>query len=129
MNLKQMLKNRYVKYTIAFILCFSFILSIFVLRRVSLIGDGDSFNQLYPAFVYVGQYIRELFSGNFYMYDFSIGFGEDIIMTLNSYGLGDFLSVASALVPVKFSEQIYNMIMLINFICTDCRLLKKSLSI
>ena len=93
-------------------------LYLFVLRRVSLIGDADSLNQLYPTFIYVGKYIRELFKGNFQMYDFRIGLGEDIIMILNMYGLGDFLSIISALVPIKYSEEIYNIVMLVKlYLC------------
>ena len=118
MNYKQILKNRYIKYTLSFIFGISFILSIFVLRRVSFIGDGDSFNQTYPVFVYIGKYIRSILRGDFKTFDFRIGFGEDIISVLNYYGFGDLLSVFAAFFPVRFSETAYNLVMLLKlYLC------------
>lgn len=113
MNFKQILKNRYIKYTIYFVFCISLIFSIFVLRKVSFIGDGDSYNQTYPVFVYIGDYIRSILQGEYKTFDFRIGYGEDVISVLNYYGFGDVFSILAALCPVECSEIAYNIVMIL----------------
>ena len=112
-NSRDMVCNTYVTYTILFFFCSSIILFIFVLRRVSLIGDGDSLNQTYPVFVYIGEYFRKLLQGELKTFDFRIGLGEDIISILNYYGFGDFFSLLSVFFPKSFSEQAYNNVMIL----------------
>ena len=52
-----------VKYSVSFFIC-GFLMSIFFfLRRSSLIGDGDDFNQYYPVYIYIGKYIRDILCG------------------------------------------------------------------
>lgn len=65
----------------------------------SLVWYFDGIGQYYPAFLYVGQYIREclynFLHANFVLpfFDLSIGMGEDIIGSLNYYGFGDPLNL------------------------------------
>ena len=69
--------------------------AVLFLEGRTLIWEKDGIGQYYPAFLYIGQYLRAFFadlaSGHpaLPLYDFSIGFGEDIIGTLNYYGFGD----------------------------------------
>lgn len=114
MSIRNLLQKLYFKYTYLFLLCIGVIFIFFPLKRASLIGDGDSFNQLYPAFIYVGKYFRDLLQGAAPQFDFRLGLGEDVITTLSSYGLGDPLSIIGAIVPLKYSEAAYGAVMLIN---------------
>lgn len=115
MSIRNLLQKLYFKYTYLFLLCIGVIFIFFPLKRASLIGDGDSFNQLYPAFIYVGKYFRDLLQGAAPQFDFRLGLGEDVISTLSSYGLGDPLSIIGAIVPLKYSEAAYGAVMLIKY--------------
>lgn len=42
------------------------------------------------------------------MFDFSIGMGEDILTTLNFYGMGDPLTLLSVFVPKQRMEMFYD---------------------
>ncbi|MCR5485910.1 MAG: YfhO family protein [Lachnospiraceae bacterium] len=59
----------------------------------------DGADQYLPGLLYVGQYLRELLEGILSgrpvlpMYDLSIAFGEDIIGSMNYYGLGEPLNL------------------------------------
>lgn len=65
----------------------------------SLIWETDGIGQYYPAFLYIGQWLRETIStllhGSFSIrfFDLQIGMGEDIIGCLNYYGFGDPLNL------------------------------------
>lgn len=58
------------------------------------IWSVDGLMQHYPFMVYIGRWLREsigaLFTGGTVQcFDFALGFGEDVLITLNYYGLGD----------------------------------------
>lgn len=108
-------KKLYFNYTILFGLCTGILyIPLFLVRR-GVIGNGDSFNQVYPVFIYIGKYIREVFAGSIKQFDFRIGLGDDVIGTLNYYGFGDVFSVFSALFPVEWSEIAYTIVMVLKF--------------
>lgn len=75
--------------------------------------ERDGFTQHYTAFVYIGRYIREFFAGLFHgqfelkHFDFTLGYGEDVIQSLGYYGFGDPLMLLSALVPQGLVESFY----------------------
>lgn len=79
----------------------------------SFIWNYDGIKQHFTALAYLGNYYREIASnllqGDFTlpMFDFSIGMGEDIITTLNFYGLGDPLTLLAAFVPEQKTEMLY----------------------
>ena len=104
-----------IKYTLLFLVCGSIICTFFFLRRSSLIGNDDSFNQLYPVFIYTGKYIRNLLHGVVQQFDFRIGLGDDVISALNWHGFGDLTQVISALVPLKYSEPAYAFTMILKY--------------
>lgn len=103
-----MKKHYYFAYTLIFIILFVIIFCSFFLKGNSLVHMADGFNQYYPAYIYICRYIRETFisliSGQgIPSFDFSIGFGDDVIGTLNYYGLGELLYLPMAFFPVKYA--------------------------
>ena len=69
------------------------------LKECTNIWYKDGIGQYYPAFLYIGQYIRSVLSSIIHMkfvlpiFDLRIGMGEDIIGVLNYYGFGDPLNI------------------------------------
>ncbi len=66
----------------------------------------DGVDQYLPGMLYMGQYLREILSGIIHgapvlpMYDLSVALGEDIIGSMNYYGLGEPLNLLAL-----FSDQ------------------------
>ncbi len=92
--------NHYlIAYTVLFLVTAGIGYGSTLLKGHSLIWQIDGIGQYYPAFLYIGEYFRTFLKGLLQgrvilpMYDLSIGFGEDIIGTLNYYGLGDPLNL------------------------------------
>lgn len=81
--------------------------------------ERDGFTQHYTAFVYIGRYIREFFAGLFQgrfelkHFDFTLGYGEDVIQSLGYYGFGDPLMLLSALVPQRLISGFYQVYILL----------------
>ena len=106
------------KYTLLFMFIFLAAFLPFWKEGRSFIWDVDGIKQHYAVIEYLGNYFRTIaanfFSGNFSvpMYDFSIGMGEDILATLNFYGLGDPLVLLSALVPAAWAEYFYDFLVI-----------------
>ncbi len=69
----------------------------------TLVWKLDSLGQYYPAFLYIGRWLRNIFASvtsghpEISFFDLSIGMGEDVIGSLNYYGLGDPLNLLAAL--------------------------------
>jgi len=95
-KIKNLLKNQIFVYTILFILVFAVIFAPFSVRGLSTVWKIDGVGQYYPAFLYIGQYIRDFFStGRLNTFDLRIAMGEDVFSALNYYGLGDPLNIIS----------------------------------
>lgn len=111
------MKKYYTQYSILFVFLTIFIFLPFGLKGNSFINAGDAFNQLYPVFVYTGEYIRNfiqnLLNGQIQQYDYSIGFGDDVIGTLNYYGFGSLFLSFSALAPAKYSAILYTAVIVL----------------
>ena len=83
------LKN-IVIYTTPFFLIIAIGYSPVYLQGKSLIWEIDGIGQYYPAFLYIGKFIRTfLTGGGIPSYDLSIAMGENIVGCLNYYGFGD----------------------------------------
>lgn len=105
-------------YTAFFFLLFSVIAVGFYLSGKSFIYEarmGDGLRQHYVSLAYFGHYLRQfikniLFNHTFElpMWDFSIGYGSDILATLHYYAIGDPLNLLSAVVPYKYTEYLYD---------------------
>lgn len=119
MNIKHKKINThsYVLFTIAFALCGSVVFSSIILRGNTLVQYGDGLNEYYPILIYISKYIRhffpKLFAGNLPMFDPSIGFGDDVIGTLNWFGFGDVFTLISALFPERYMAWGYSAIIIV----------------
>lgn len=110
--------RRLAVYTLVFLAAAGLVFSVFLREGRSFIyyyagEERDGFTQHYTAFVYIGRYIRDFFSGVFHgdfalkQFDFTLGFGEDVIQCLGYYGFGDPLMLLSALVPQRLAGAFY----------------------
>lgn len=100
-------------------------------------GVEDGLSQHFSALSYYGRWLREtagnILSGNFDlpMCDMSIGYGADILATLNYYGIGDPLNLLYGFVSSEHTEQMYNFMILLRMYLAGftfiiyCRKMKK----
>lgn len=101
-------KKDIVRYSVIFTGFMLFIIGIMWISGKSFVHSGDGQAQNYPAFLYIGEWIRHFcYTGNLRLFDFSLGYGEDIIGALNSYGVGDPISILSCLVNGKFVHAMF----------------------
>ena len=87
-------------------------------------GGGDGISQHYTALAYYGRYLRRIFGTlvtqhklSIPMWDMSIGYGADIITTLNYYVLGDPFALLAILCPIEQTEILYNILILLRLYC------------
>ena len=81
-------------YTLLFVVTCVLVFIPFTVRGLSSVWEIDGVGQYYPAFLYIGQFIRDFFStGKFMSFDLRIAMGEDVFSALNYYGLGDPLNI------------------------------------
>lgn len=108
-------------YTVLSLFVISVVFGPFLISGTSLVWIPDTAGQHFTSFVYYGRYLREIarnfMAGSFVIpqYDFSIGFGSDILTTLHYYAIGDPLNLISALIPVKYSAYGYTALMLFRY--------------
>lgn len=101
-------------------------------------GGGDGISQHYTALAYYGEYLRSIVRSLFRehklfipMWDMTIGYGADIITTLNYYVLGDPFALLSIFFPAEKTELLYNLLLLLRLFCAGiafsayCRYMKK----
>ena len=101
-------KHEYVSYTILFVIASISVFYVFLATGRTLVTFGDGFNSYLPIFIYSGNYLRKLIptiisKGRIPIYDFSIGFGDDIPGTLSWGGFGSPFTLISVLVPTRFA--------------------------
>ena len=123
MNIVKKLKNsRYayiISYTAVFCLFCAVCFGYFFQYRKSFIWYQDGLKQHYNALLYYSKYLRGILknflSGDFTvpMWDFSIGYGSDILTTLHYHCIGDPLCLLSVLVPEHFMEYFYCLLYII----------------
>ena len=116
--------RRLAVYTLAFLAAAGLVFAPFLQEGRSFIyyyagEERDGFTQHYTAFVYIGRYIRDMVWGIFHgdfafkQFDFTLGFGEDVIQCLGYYGFGDPLMLLSALVPQRWAGMFYQVYVLL----------------
>ena len=108
-------KNEYMRYSLWFILCFAIILCPLDLRYRSMIEHGDAYNQSFPLFVYIGQWLRACLRGEVRLFDFRLGLGDDVIYALNWHGFGDITQIISIIAPYEYAEYAYDFVMVLKF--------------
>ena len=96
------------------VLCYSLCFALLwaVLRLVlmpgkSLVMAADANAQHYPALVYYGAWLRRALTQGPELWSFRLGYGADVLTTLHYYGLGEPLTLLSALVPPTGTELLY----------------------
>ena len=111
-------KNTYFTYTYSFLGVMLIVFLPFFLKDRTLINNADVYNQVYPFFVYISDYIREFFSSvfsgqNISFFDFSIGYGQNIFGAFSFYGIGDITYYLCALIPRDYSAYAFSLSILI----------------
>ena len=127
-----------VLYSVLFILLSLAVYAVFMLFGKSFIWGTDGITQHYPSLTYIGKWGRKVIlnflKGNFTVpiWDFSIGYGADAITTFHYYGLGDPLSLLSIIVPARYTEYLYNFLIILRlylsglFFIFYCNKMKKN---
>ena len=114
-------KYCYGMYTLMFLLmCMAAFLPFFMGGKNFVWGAGveDGLSQHFSALAYYGELLREfvknLIAGHpkLMMWNMSLGYGADVIATLNYYAIGDPLNLLYGFVPVKYTEIMYNFMIL-----------------
>lgn len=112
--MKENRKRFYLQYTFLAALIFGGISLIFLAYGKSMIWNSDGLKQHYISLAYYGRYLRTILRNIFVthtfeipMWDLHIGFGADIVTTLNYYVLGDPLNLLSVFVPERYTEYLY----------------------
>lgn len=113
-SMKNLKLNAVWKYSLLFLVASIFTFGYFVINGKSFVWHMDGYTQHSVALTYYGIWLRDivrniLFHHTFSipMWDFGIGYGDDIITTLNYYVLGDPLNLLSVLVPSQYTEYLY----------------------
>ena len=121
---KKYLYGFFLPFTILFLLLSLLLFLYYAHNGMSLIFAGDDYTQHYRAFVYAVQYYRSiirnvLISHSFSLktFNFSLGFGADILTTLNYYAIGDPLVLLAVVVPTKYLLGAYYFLIFSGFIC------------
>lgn len=92
----------------------------FLIEGKSFIWKQDGMYTYFPTLAYGGRYIREwikeVLSGNFSMdvFQFNYGMGMDVYPMIISM-FTDPVKLLAVITPIKYTEQIYNVIVLINY--------------
>lgn len=113
----------WISFTLLFFMMFAAIWVGFAVLDKSFIFSGrmaDGLTQHYVSLAYYGKYLREILTNLFVkhtlevpMWDIHIGYGSDILTTLHYYTIGDPLSLLSVLVPVKYTEYLYDFLIVV----------------
>ena len=97
------------RYTILWIVCAIVVFYPLYSARKTLITADDGFNQYYPVFRYLRGWYKGIVTGDVKMFDLVIGLGDDVIGTLNYYGLGDILLIPFCLAPTSLLDISYTL--------------------
>ncbi len=118
MSLK--IKNNKIKYTLIFALTAFLTYIYFIINGKSFVWHVDGYDQHVIALSYYGQWLRQILRSifiehtfTFPMWNFTIGYGGDVLTTFNYYVIGDPLNLLSVAVPTKFTEFLYAFLVLV----------------
>jgi len=107
-------KGYFILYTLTFLVIALGVFAWFIRENRSFIWMNDGQQQHFNALMYYGTYLRnigrQLLRGriDIPLWDFTFGFGADILTTLHYYVIGDPLALLSAFVPTRYTEHLYN---------------------
>lgn len=120
--IKEQRKYCYGVYTLMFLLmCIGAFLPFFTEGKSFVWGAGveDGLSQHFSALAYYGEALREFFRNllaghpKLVMWDTSLGYGADILSTLNYYAIGDPLNLLYGFVSPKNTETMYDFMILL----------------
>lgn len=87
----------------------------------------DGYTQHCTALMYFGQWGREIIRTLMNehqlvipMWDFSIGYGSDIMTTMHYYAFGDPLNLLSIIVPSRYTEFLYDFLVILRLYLAGC---------
>lgn len=117
-------KNKRIDYFIAYTVVFAILcLAVFIFYWFfgrSFVQEHDGIGQHYNSLVYFGEWVRQIFDNLFAgkglqipVWDFGIGYGGDVITTLNYYVIGDPLDLLTIFVPAKYTIYLYNALVIL----------------
>lgn len=117
----------YLSFTIGFCAVGAVLLFFFLFYGRSMVWDCDGVYQHFNSFVYYGEYLRGILKNlwenhtlSIPMWDMRIGYGADILTTLNYYGFGDPLSLLSVLVRPEKAEYMYAFVAVLRLYLSGC---------
>ena len=134
---KRLLSNIYFIYTLVFAVTACAVFGFFLVQGKAMIWNLDGIYQHYNAFVYLGQWVRRIITVLFTqhkliipMWEWSIGYGADIVTTLSYYNFGDPFALISVFFPTSMGEIGYTVSILLRFyaaglsFCAYCSYMK-----
>lgn len=120
----------WLQFTLLFAAAMSAVLFYFLYYKKSFVWDCDGLYQHFNCFVYYGKYLRSLIKNLWEnhvfampMWDMSIGFGSDVLTTLNYYGFGDPLALLSVFAPAQKAEYLYGFLAVLRLYLAGCAFL------
>lgn len=107
-------KRTFLSYTLLFLLIAAIIYTPFLLEGKSFIHQGDGYHQHYPFFRQYLNMIRAFFeTGNWQQWDWSIGLGQDTLLTYGYYVVGDPFVYLGLLFPEGAEELAFHVVMFV----------------
>lgn len=111
----------FIAYTILFLIMVCLVYSYFFLNGKSFIWREDGWKQHFKALVYYAKWMRSIIS-NFIethtlsipTFSFSIGYGADLLTTLQYYVIGDPLNLLAVFVPTRYMVHFYDFSILLH---------------
>lgn len=107
-------------YTVLFTICMICTSLYFIYNKSTFIWSVDGISQHYNALAYYGEYLRDILWNLFEKhsiiiptYDFSIGYGADVLNTLHYYVIGDPLNLLAVFVPKEHTEILFHVLVIL----------------
>ena len=121
------IKNNKIKYTLLFAITAILTYIYFLINSKSFVWHVDGYDQHMIALTYYGQWLRQILRSifiehtfSFPMWNFTIGYGADILTTFNYYVIGDPLNALSVFVPTKYTEFLYAFLIIVRMYLAGC---------
>ena len=106
-------RHYYLTYTIAFSAFAAVAFTAIYLIGRSLIWQADGLKQHFTFLVYIGEWLRSFAAtGTLQQWEFSFGYGADIITTLATW-IGEPFNLLSAFCPPSYTEYLYQFIVVL----------------
>lgn len=110
----------YLIYTGVFAVVSLLVYAPFWMSGKTMVWRTDGLAQHYNAFVYLGIYLRDILQTLITqhqlvlpMWEFGLGYGGDIVTTLQYYVLGDPFALVSAVTPSAFAGEVYSLLIVL----------------